>query len=101
MVHSADAGPSTGEPAARGAVHALRPSLIREVANAGFGVPDVLPFWFGESGRVTPAFIRDAAAAALHDGATFHKHNLGTVPLRDALASYVSARHGATVAETI
>jgi aspartate/methionine/tyrosine aminotransferase len=101
MTHSADIFPATDEPIARRAVRELRPSLIREVANAGFGVPDVLPFWFGESDRVTPGFIRDAAAAALRDGATFYTHNLGTMPLRDAIAAYVSARHGATAADTI
>ncbi|RQT08840.1 pyridoxal phosphate-dependent aminotransferase [Burkholderia contaminans] len=101
MVHPADSLPVAGSPAARDAVHALHPSLIREVANAGFGVPDMLPFWFGESDRVTPDFIRDAAAAALRDGATFYTHNLGTAPLRDAIASYVSARHGATAADTV
>ena len=101
MGQPADSLPVAGSPAARDAVHALRPSLIREVANAGFGVPDMLPFWFGESDRVTPDFIRDAAAAALRDGATFYTHNLGTAPLRDAIASYVSARHGATAADTV
>ncbi|MGF6754711.1 aspartate/methionine/tyrosine aminotransferase [Paraburkholderia sp. GAS42] len=85
-------------PDARDAVRALRPSQIREVANAGFGVENVLPFWFGESDRVTPQFIRDAASAALADGATFYTHNLGIAPLRAALASYVSALHGATSA---
>ena len=83
-------------PNARDAVRALRPSQIREVANAGFGVADVLPFWFGESDRVTPAFIRDAASAALAAGATFYTHNLGIAPLRAALADYVSALHGTT-----
>ncbi|MBN3769676.1 pyridoxal phosphate-dependent aminotransferase [Burkholderia sp. Se-20378] len=101
MAHSADSLPVAGAAAARDAVHALRPSLIREVANAGFGVPDMLPFWFGESDRVTPDFIRDAAAAALRDGATFYTHNLGTAPLRDAIAAYVSTRHGATAADTV
>ena len=101
MAHSADFGPATGKPAARSAVQGLRASLIRDVANAGSGLPDVLPFWFGESDRVTPAFIRDAASAALRDGATFYTHNLGTAPLRDAIAAYVSARHGATSADTI
>ncbi|RKF49550.1 pyridoxal phosphate-dependent aminotransferase [Paraburkholderia fungorum] len=83
-------------PNARDAVRALRPSQIREVANAGFGVADVLPFWFGESNRVTPAFIRDAASAALAAGATFYTHNLGIAPLRAALADYVSELHGVT-----
>ncbi|ACD16037.1 pyridoxal phosphate-dependent aminotransferase [Paraburkholderia phytofirmans] len=88
-------------PNARDAVRALRPSQIREVANAGFGVADVLPFWFGESDRVTPAFIRDAASASLAAGATFYTHNLGIAPLRAALAGYVSELHGATSAEHI
>jgi len=83
-------------PNARDAVRALRPSQIREVANAGFGVADVLPFWFGESDRVTPAFIRDAASAALQAGETFYTHNLGIAPLRSALADYVSKLHGPT-----
>ncbi|QGZ61721.1 pyridoxal phosphate-dependent aminotransferase [Paraburkholderia acidisoli] len=81
---------------ARAAVRALRASQIREVANAGFGVPDVLPFWFGESDRVTPPFIREAAADALGRGDTFYTHNLGIAPLREALARYVSDLHGAT-----
>ncbi|MBU9209129.1 pyridoxal phosphate-dependent aminotransferase [Burkholderia multivorans] len=103
MVHSADSAEfePAHEPAAREAVHALRPSLIREVANAGFGVRDVLPFWFGESDRVTPDFIRDAAAVALRDGATFYTPNLGTASLRRAIAGYVSARHGATALDSI
>ena len=83
-------------PNARDAVRALRPSQIREVANAGFGVDDVLPFWFGESDRVTPSFIRDSASAALAAGATFYTHNLGIAPLRAALARYVGELHGPT-----
>jgi aspartate/methionine/tyrosine aminotransferase len=87
--------------AARDSVHHLRASRIREVANAGMGRPDVLPFWFGESDQVTPAFIRDAASQALADGATFYTHNLGIAPLREALASYVTRWHGATTAEQV
>lgn len=82
--------------AARDAVRELRASRIREVANAGFGIPDVLPFWFGESDRVTPDFIRQAAAESLSRGATFYTHNLGIAPLRDALAGYVTRLHGRT-----
>ncbi|WP_321878821.1 pyridoxal phosphate-dependent aminotransferase [Burkholderia cepacia] len=101
MAHSAGSLSVSGALAVRDVVHALRPSLIREVANVGFGVPAMLPFWFGESDRVTPDFIRAAAAAALRDGETFYTHNLGTAPLRDAIAAYVSARHGATAADTV
>src|ERR1700739_15405 len=88
-------------PNAREAVRALRPSQIREVANAGFGLPDVLPFWFGESDRVTPPFIRDAASAALASGATFYTHNLRMAPLRETLARYVSTLHGPTSVEHV
>lgn len=82
--------------AARDAIRELRASRIREVANAGLGVPDVLPFWFGESDRVTPDFIRAAATDALSRGATFYTHNLGVPALRGALADYIGALHGAT-----
>lgn len=64
--------------------------MIRQVANAGMGRGDVLKFWFGESDEVTPAFIRDAAAASLQQGETFYTHNLGLPELRAAIASYVT-----------
>ncbi|CAG9170094.1 Aspartate aminotransferase [Cupriavidus pampae] len=86
---------------ARDVVHNLRASRIREVANAGIGLPDVLPFWFGESDQVTPAFIRDAASRALADGATFYTHNLGILPLREALAAYATRLHGATAVDHV
>lgn len=86
---------------ARDAVRDLRPSQIREVANAGFGVEDVLPFWFGESDRVTPAFIRDAASASLAAGATFYTHNLGIAPLRASIARYVTSLHGETSSDHV
>ncbi|HKW82368.1 MAG TPA: pyridoxal phosphate-dependent aminotransferase [Burkholderiaceae bacterium] len=68
-------------------------SKIREVANAGLGRSDVLPFWFGESDEVTPDFIREAAVRSLHDGETFYAHNLGMPELRAALSSYVGSLH--------
>lgn len=77
----------------RAAVRNLTPSLIREVANAGLGRDDVLPFWFGESDEVTPAFIREAAIASLERGETFYAHNLGLPELREAIAQYMSRLH--------
>ncbi|HJV87359.1 MAG TPA: pyridoxal phosphate-dependent aminotransferase [Noviherbaspirillum sp.] len=81
-------------PLARPIVQDLGASRIREVANAGIGIPDVLPFWFGEPDEVTPAFIRDAAKQALDAGDTFYAHNFGILPLREAIAAYVSSLHG-------
>ena len=76
-------------------------SKIREVANAGLGRTDVLPFWFGESDEPTPAFIRDAAIRSLNDGETFYSHNLGLPELREALSGYVSSLHRSVSAERI
>ncbi|MGH6640218.1 MAG: pyridoxal phosphate-dependent aminotransferase, partial [Polaromonas sp.] len=75
----------------RQAVLNLEESMIRQVANAGMGRSDVLKFWFGESDEVTPAFIREAAAASLQRGETFYAHNLGLPELRGAIARYATA----------
>jgi len=79
----------------------LEESKIREVANAGMGRSDVLPFWFGESDEVTPDFIREAAIASLQQGETFYAHNLGLPELREAIAAYASRLHGPVAAERI
>ena len=77
----------------RDTVSALEGSRIREVANEGLGREGVLKFWFGESDEVTPAFIREAAIASLHEGETFYAHNLGLPELRAALAAYTTRLH--------
>jgi aspartate aminotransferase len=82
----------------REAIHDLAGSLIREVANAGMGRSDVLPFWFGESDQATPAFIRDVAVQSLQSGETFYSQNLGRPYLRDAVSSYLSGLHGSPIA---
>ncbi|MDB5434958.1 MAG: aspartate aminotransferase, partial [Phenylobacterium sp.] len=81
-------------PVARPEVLNLRVSQIREVANAGMGRKDILPFWVGESDQPTPAFIREATAKALIDGETFYTHNLGRQDLREALSDYLTRLHG-------
>jgi aspartate/methionine/tyrosine aminotransferase len=80
-------------PLARSTVQSLGASRIREVANAGIGLQDVLPFWFGEPDEGTPGFIREAAKQALDAGDTFYTHNFGIAPLREAIAGYVSKLH--------
>ena len=77
----------------RRAIELLPASRIREVANAGLGRSDVLAFWFGESDEITPAAVREAAAASLMRGETFYAHNLGLPELREGLAAYTSALH--------
>jgi aspartate/methionine/tyrosine aminotransferase len=61
----------------------------------------VLPFWFGESDEVTPAFIREAAIASLTAGETFYAHNLGLPELREAISAYTSKLHGPVGSERI
>jgi aspartate/methionine/tyrosine aminotransferase len=78
---------------ARGVVRGLVASQIREVANAGMGEPDVLPFWFGEPDEVTPEYVRSAAVASIAAGETFYTQNLGIPELREAIAGYVTSRH--------
>ncbi len=78
----------------RTTIENLQESKIREVANAGMGRADVLPFWFGESDEVTPEFIRQAAIESLQRGETFYSHNLGLPELREAIAEYMGGLHG-------
>ena len=78
----------------RQAILDLEQSRIREVANAGLGQTDLLAFWFGESDEVTPEPIRQAAIASLQRGETFYSHNLGLPELRQAVAHYMTQRHG-------
>ena len=77
----------------RQAIERLQGSLIREIANAGMGRPDVLAFWFGESDEVTPDVIRRAAIESLERGETFYSQNLGLPELRESLAGYMSSLH--------
>jgi aspartate/methionine/tyrosine aminotransferase len=79
---------------ARTRVRDLAASKVREVANAGLGLADVKPFWFGEGDQPTPMFIREAAIAALAAGRTFYTHNHGTPQLRAALGAYLERLHG-------
>ncbi|MEO8805476.1 MAG: aminotransferase class I/II-fold pyridoxal phosphate-dependent enzyme, partial [Burkholderiaceae bacterium] len=85
----------------RQVIDELPGSKIREVANAGLGRSDVLPFWFGESDEPTPAFIRDAAIRSLNEGETFYAHNLGLPELREALSRYIGTLHREVSAERI
>jgi aspartate/methionine/tyrosine aminotransferase len=85
----------------RTVIQNLEESKIREVANAGLGREEVLPFWFGESDEVTPEFIRQAAIVSLQRGETFYSHNLGLPALRESIAAYASHLHGAVEMERI
>jgi len=67
----------------------LPASRIRAVYNAGQGIEGIIPLWAGEGDEPTPAFIRDAAAAALARGETYYTPNRGILPLRVAIRDYL------------
>jgi aspartate aminotransferase len=77
----------------RPAITELEASPIREVSAYGLAFEDVIPLWFGEPDRPTPAFICEAAAEAMRAGRTFYSANRGIMPLRDALATYLARLH--------
>jgi len=69
-------------------------------ANAGFGDPDLLPFWF----RRGPMKSRRRSFATRQPprsprGETFYTHNLGIPELRETIAAYVTRLHRPTAPE--
>ncbi len=85
----------------RPALDAIPGSLIREVSEAGRGIPGLIRLFFGEPDTVTPDFIRDAAKAALDAGETFYAPNPGIAPLRDAIARYLTRNGRAVSADRV
>ncbi|MDN3566531.1 pyridoxal phosphate-dependent aminotransferase [Paeniroseomonas aquatica] len=81
----------------RGTIAALESSRIREVFNAGQGIPGLIPLWIGEGDIATPEFIRRAAADSLAAGETFYSSNLGIEELRAAISRY-QQRRGRSIA---
>jgi len=81
----------------RPAILGLQPNGIGVGSSLGLGKPDIIPLWFGETDRVTPAFIREAAKAALDEGRTFYSGARGIKPLRQALAGFYDRTLGVSV----
>lgn len=75
-------------------IAALERSGIAKVAIGALDDPEVIPLWFGESDIVTPDFIRNAAATALHRGTTFYSYARGRTALREALKRYNDTLYG-------
>ena len=73
----------------RHVIETLEQNGITKVAFPRLGDPAVIALWFGEGDTVTPAFIRDAAKAALDEGQTFYAHTRGLQSLRDAIKRYL------------
>ena len=69
-------------------------SGIMDVFNYGRGKPGLIPLWAGEGDLPTPAFIAEAAAAAMRAGETFYTWQRGIPELRQALAEWHSEAIG-------
>ncbi|MDE1157310.1 MAG: pyridoxal phosphate-dependent aminotransferase [Neorhizobium sp.] len=63
-------------------------SGIGEIVAYARGRDNLMPLWIGEGDLPTPAFISEAASAALHAGETFYTWTQGIPELRQALARY-------------
>lgn len=75
-------------------INRLQPSLIRKLANAGYGLEGLIPLWYGEPDRPTPDFIRQAAIETLNGGNTFYMPNAGMPTLRTEIAAYMNRLYG-------
>jgi aspartate/methionine/tyrosine aminotransferase len=78
-------------------IESLETSGIAQVFALGFGRDDLIPLWVGEGDLPTPAFIADAASAALAAGHTFYTHKRGLPELRQALTDYTNGLYGSAV----
>ena len=75
-------------------IEALEDSPIVDVWRMGYGNPDVIAMFAGESDVATPAFICDATARALAEGHTFYTPNRGIAAMREALIEYNKRLYG-------
>jgi aspartate aminotransferase len=79
----------------RAQIRDLHTKTIANLALRARELGDVIALWYGEGDMVTPAFIRDAAKAALDEGMTFYIPNMrGHGPLNEALSDYQTRMHG-------
>ena len=83
----------------RPAIDALEDSPIMEVFRSGFGKPGVIGLWAGEPDVPTPAFVCEAASAALAAGETFYADNRGIPAFRTALIDYHRRLYGIDLPE--
>ena len=80
----------------RRAVNAPESGIV-EIINHARGRDDLLPLWAGEGDLSTPAFICDAAKAALDNGETFYTYQRGIPELRSGIADYYGRHFNATL----
>ena len=72
----------------------LRSSLIREIAEKGMLMDDIIPLWFGEGQWPTSKIAVKAAHNALENADHFYQPNSGKPQFRDALCGYMNRLYG-------
>jgi aspartate/methionine/tyrosine aminotransferase len=75
-------------------------SRIRELAEVAMSMDGVLKLYFGESNLPTPAYIKQAANAAMMDGFTYYTENAGLPSLRLAIAAHYQQHQQVTLDPT-
>jgi len=82
----------------RAQIAAIPLANIASIAKQAFSkTTDIIPLWFGEGDVPTPAFIGEAAHAAIRSGETFYTHQNGTPDLRETLGAYHTRLTGTVV----
>ena len=79
----------------------LKRSQIRTFTNLAKATPGCASLTIGEPDLDTPEEIKHAAIAALQQNLTHYAPNQGTLPLREAIASFETARGCATKPEQV
>lgn len=79
----------------------LKRSAIRVYTNMAKEVPGCVMFTIGEPDFDTPEEIKAAAVASLNDNRTHYAPNQGTLPLRQAVAAYETARGNRVTPEQV
>jgi aminotransferase len=77
-------------------VRQIKPSGIRKFFDIINTMPDVISLGVGEPDFVTPEHIRQAGIASIQQGRTQYTSNLGTLELREEIASMFQRRYGLT-----
>ena len=68
-------------------------SPMVQIATIAESLPGAIKLCYGESDQPTPAFICEAATAAMRAGHTFYTHTAGYMELREAIAAKVHELH--------
>ncbi len=71
------------------AIHEAAPSAVRKLFDLAATLNDPVSLGIGEPDFVTPMHIREAAWRSLQEGKTGYSSDLGILPLREAICSYL------------